>query len=509
MNRGYGTGVLLVAALCGAIVGFGGWLGARTNFFPALNDFWPLFFQASQLDPNDLGTFKNGFFPPGYALFLRALGGDAVLARAFWANVLFTCATTIGTFAFVRRFATTNAALLAAALTAAHPTIFSLGLTTGPDAGCILLSAGGFFLMVAGAQAERSSRSLFLCVAAGACFGLSALLRYHGLVFGFAAVASGLLMFRRSSLLAAAWGPAAVVGLFAALSLLPGLSPQLARAQAFVVWEGIYPINWYHVPMDVPPSVAAVIRSNPEAFWRTYSAFSRSMLWVLAAPALGAIALDVPRRRIARTALLLIVPYLAVVNIGTSPRGVGPVVPIAMACTALLLDGLAVRWFTGVARRTAFAAAVAAALILVGARWMDANRAFVQASIAGYEWRRSVELALRSHGVKSPLQVYGDAGFHFVTVKGPAWHAYFPHANGGWPRFDLYKLDRLLPELSTCSLDAFVRDCRRRGITHVVLSGTAGFLLPALGDLYYGRLADGGMELVEDVAGMKIFRVSR
>lgn len=118
--------------------------------------------------------------------------------------------------------------------------------------------------------------------------------------------------------------------------------------------------------------------------------------------------------------------------------------------------------------------------------WIERNRTFVADVIAGYEWRRAVELELRAQGVTSPLQVYGDAGFHFVTPVGAGWYSYIPYFNGGWPRLDLYGLDQVLPELATSNLDAFLLDCERRGITHVVLSGTAGYLLPALSEVYDG-----------------------
>lgn len=506
-NRRQLGATITLGLLCAPLIVFGGWLGARTNYFPALNDFWPLFFQANRLDPHDLETFKNGFFPPGYAVFLRLLSGEAVLARAFWANLLFTAATMVGSYGVVRLFATRPAALLAAALTAAHPVVFLLALTTGPDAGCIFFSASGFFLIVAGAQSTRPATKHALWLGAGVLLGLSALFRYHGLVFGVAAVASAVLIYRDRGLLIAACGPAGALLIFAALSMFPGISPQLARAQAFGVWEALHPINWNHMPTDFPPSIVGVIRAEPEAFWKVYWAFNRSMLWVLAAPALGAVLLPSAPRRAARAVLLLVVLYLPVVNMGTSVRGLGPILPIVIACTALLLDVLATQWLSGRVGRMVLATGTAAGLFYLGQLWVEANRTFVVGSIAGYEWRRAVELELRAQGVTSPLQVYGDAGFHFVTQAGPGWYTYIPHANGGWPRLDLYELDRVLPELATSSLDAFILDCERNGVTHVVLSGTAGYLLPELGEVYDGRRSDARLQPTSTVAGMRIFRV--
>jgi hypothetical protein len=51
------------------------YVGRRTNHYPFLNDFWPLLFQADTFDWSRPESFRNGFFPPGYALFLKGVGG--------------------------------------------------------------------------------------------------------------------------------------------------------------------------------------------------------------------------------------------------------------------------------------------------------------------------------------------------------------------------------------------------------------------------------------------------
>ena len=58
---------------------------AAMGFHLCLNDFWAWSFLASRMDFGDAATFSNGFMPPAYALFLRALGPAREISGAFTA----------------------------------------------------------------------------------------------------------------------------------------------------------------------------------------------------------------------------------------------------------------------------------------------------------------------------------------------------------------------------------------------------------------------------------------
>jgi hypothetical protein len=501
---------IAIGLLALAVCTLGVWVGARTNYFPALNDFWPLLFQADMLDWTTRASFANGFFPPGYPVFLRLLEGQHILASAFLSNVFLGGLTLIATHAMGQRSASATAAVVGAALVAFHPLVFSVNLTTGPDAGCLFFTSTGFFLVMAGGESISETKRRKCWWLAGCLFFLAAMWRFNGLVFAVAAVFSAGLVYRRWSLWRAASGIAAALMVLVFLTLLPGMSAQLGRAQAFVVYEGIHPINWYHIPRDFPPTVAEVIRAEPAAFWKAYVEFNLPLIWVLLPTVVGVFLLRALPRRIAMATLVLQAIYLPIVGVGTSIRGFAPVLPATMLCIVLLLDDLRARWLARwIDARVATVVVFALALGVVAKPWFQANRAFVEASIYGYEWRRAVEMELRSDGVTSPLQVFGEAGFHFVADAGPGWYSYMPRFNGGWPQVDLYRLHETLPEMTTTDLDGFIADCDRGGITHIVLSGTSGYLFPALGEIFQQTRTHPRLDFVAERAGMRIFRLAK
>lgn len=490
------------------LVGIAVWLGWRTHHYPFLNDFWPLLFWADTLDWSDIDSFKNGFFPPGYPFFLNVVGDRYILANAYYANVLFGLGTVLGVCAVTYRFTmSVAAAMMASALTAFYPLNFSLVMTTGPDTGCTFMLCAAFFLVHLADGESRLPVKSAAGWSAALLFAAAALWRYHALVFAIMALTSTAAVSRARINWRAATGVLAVLAVLVALSLFPGFSLQLGRAQAFGVWEAMHPVNWYRMPTDFPQSVQGVIRAEPELFLRAYWQFHRPYLWLVGPPFLAALFLRGDSRRIAASILLLELVYIPVVGIGTSLRGFAPVVPLTMTCIGLLVAALAGQVQRVIPGMLAPATAVVIVLIIAWQSWLSPNLAFVEASIAGFEWRRSVELELRAQGVTAPLQVFGDSGFHFVLRPGPGWYSYLARSNGGWPRLDLYRLNEIAPEIDTTSLEAFVLDCERSGITHLVLSATAGGMNPELGELFAGRRNHPQLQQTAEVAGFKIFRL--
>lgn len=145
---------IIVGLLVLGVAATAAWLGWRTRHYPFLNDFWPLLFQASTFDWSNAESFRNGFFPPGYGVFLSLLPGRYVLAQAYYANLAFSMGTVLITYAAATRLAGPAAGFAAAALTAFHPLNFSLMMTTGPDAGCIFMLWTAFCLLHAAVSAE-------------------------------------------------------------------------------------------------------------------------------------------------------------------------------------------------------------------------------------------------------------------------------------------------------------------------------------------------------------------
>lgn len=480
------------------------WLGLRTRHYPYLNDFWPLLFQAGTFDWSTLDSLRNGFFPPGYAIFLRLITSPRTIVYAYYAGVAFTIGTVLTSYVMAARLASPMTGIVAAALTAFHPLTFSLTMTTGPDSGCVFMLFLALSLLLVASEAERPHPAAEWLAAA--LFFVAILWRYHALVFGGAAILASAAVYRPRVPWRAALGVVAALAVFAVLSLLPGLSPQLARAQAFGVWEAMHPVNWYHMPTDIPESIAAVIRADPRVFLRAYWTFHRPHLWMFAIPMFAALAATGPARRAALTVVVLEVLYVPISGLGTSPRGIAPMVPASMLTLAILIEGIGARLRPRVGSTLRLATA-ATAIAFAGLTWWPANRAFLDSSIAGYEWRAAVETELRRLGVAAPLQVFGDAGFHFVLRHGPGWYAYLPRSNGGWPRLDLYGLERIAPELDTTSLDAFVADCARSGITHIVIGSSIGGLVPDLGRVYAGQLIHPHLVPAAQAAGFQILEV--
>lgn len=508
VSRG-ARGGLLAAAVAVPLAVAAVYIGRRTNHYPFLNDFWPLLFQADMIDWSRPESFRNGFFPPGYALFLKGVGGRNILANAYYANLIFGLATVLGVFAATMRLASPSGAFVAAVLAAFYPINFSLVMTTGPDTGCAFMLCAAFGLLHLSLCSEQSRIRIASGWTAAALFAISCLWRYHALVFAIAALGSTAVVSRGRVNWRASVGIMVPLALFAMLSLFPGLSPQLARAQAFGVWEAMHPVNWYQMPTDFAPTVSGVISAEPGLFLKAYWQFHRTYLWLGIPPLVGTILLRGTSQRVAVSVLLLELVYLPVVGIGTSLRGFTPVIPLVMVCVGLVVNEISKQLGRALPKPFAVMIPLIVALGAVARPWVAANQAFIESSIAGFDWRRAVEMELRHQGVTVPLQVFGDAGFHFVLNPGPGWYSYLARSNGGWPRLELYRLAEIAPELQTSSLEAFVEDCQRNGITHIVLGATSGGLGPEIGELYAGRRSDPRLVPTAEVAGFKIFRVLR
>jgi hypothetical protein len=127
------------------------------------------------------------------------------------------------------------------------------------------------------------------------------------------------------------------------------------------------------------------------------------------------------------------------------------------------------------------------------------------------EARRKTQATYRSlenflfeqEGVRRPSQVFtSDFNLYFPDR--------FPHApfrNGGWMRFELNGYESVYPTLCTSSIECLYEDCRRRGITHLVLAATAGQLGAGTAQVYDGAAPARQFLAIREQGGFRVYRV--
>lgn len=107
------------------------------------------------------------------------------------------------------------------------------------------------------------------------------------------------------------------------------------------------------------------------------------------------------------------------------------------------------------------------------------------------------EHELRLDGVSHAAQVFTDSfDFYFVSVRSPRSWDYRPRSTGGWAQIDLYGYDRVHPPLPRRSLAEFLDHATAHGVSHLVLTPTAGFVRPELGAFQSGAELPAGLRHV-------------
>jgi hypothetical protein len=476
--------------------------GQQLGFYTILNDFWGLFHLGEHLTVSDPRTLQNGFYPPGYPLLLRVLLGRQILVTTFLLSV--ACASAALWLVYRWLAPTTGAAQagFATGVLAVHPMFFQHAITAGPDMPTLLLGLAGVLWLWDALEKGRIGRAAF----AGLLLGLSGLTRHHGFLLAAGATLAGLACWPRQ------WRPlaaaAAVVGAcgftLVGINVAAGVPP-FQTAQAFNVYKMFNPVDWFHLQRNYPENVFEVIRLSPARYWDAYTAQLTPSL-ILLLPSLTAVIVAAGRaRRLAVFMLITAAIYLPLQATGGSPRGPLPAVPLAAVSLAIVLHALETRlaMFT-VARRLTLSIGTMA-LVLGAVVWVPQNRGLV-ASYAGMKdlWL-SVETALRNDGVQYPAQVFTDSfDFYFVSVRSARSWDYRARNTGGWAQIDLYGYDRVHPPLRTTSLEEFLADAHAYGVTHLVLTSTAGYVLGALGEMQAGGALPDGMRHVADLPGVRI-----
>jgi hypothetical protein len=148
--------------------------GHTVHYAVGLNDFWYLNFLGLQVDPGDLATWRNGFYPWGTALLYAAFAPFTPLVSMTYLSLAMAmlCVTTIHVSA--RRLAGTRTANAASVVLLLSPWFMVYAVTQTPDmATMTLLTLGVALLLV-----SRRPGTTQLVVAALA-LGLAGALRAH------------------------------------------------------------------------------------------------------------------------------------------------------------------------------------------------------------------------------------------------------------------------------------------------------------------------------------------
>lgn len=489
------------AALILAFVAWWAAAGFELGFYTILNDFWGLFFAADQLSLADPRTLHNGFFPIGYPLILRMLRSTAVLPTMFGVSVTAAAGTLAVTFLWLARHASPWLAVAAIAILGIEPTFFLHAITTGPDMLSTLLAATGALALLSG----LARGSVVVSALGGLALGLAGLTRYHGFLMAFGAVVAGAIVWptRWRQTLAAA----AMIGMAGGVQVLANVAAGVGpfqTAQPFNVYKLFNPVDWYHLQRNYPPSVIGVIRLSPERYLEAYRAQLLPSLFLLVPSAAGAVVATGRNRRIALYALVAAGLYLPLQAVGGSPRGPLLAAPLAAVGVAVALDAILTRqWIASGAGRTLAVIGVLAAIAWASV-WPAAgqNRQAVAANASVQRLWADVEGTLRADGVQHPARVFTDNfDVYFVSVRSRRSWDYRPRTTGGWAQIDLYGYDKVHPPLNTATLDAFLADCRAYGVTHLVLTPTAGYVLGPLGVFQAGGELPAQLRHVATVGG--------
>jgi hypothetical protein len=119
----------------------------------------------------------------------------------------------------------------------------------------------------------------------------------------------------------------------------------------------------------------------------------------------------------------------------------------------------------------------------------------------------ALEAALRRDGVAIAMQVFSTTELYFLGASGWQVGNYHPRIIGGWPTIDLDGYRDVFPGPSTDSLDEFLNDCQRFGVTHVALGSASGLAQRELGQLFDGRLTSPRLFEIEGFPGVRVFRI--
>lgn len=475
------------------------------GFHIGVNDFWANYYQADNQDFTDAATLYDGFFPIGYPTLLRLAPGDDYVEAGF--AITAACRLLlIGVFGTIAlRYLPGLWALGTTAALSILPRVFENIFSPAADLPMLLLGVvGAGLLLTAGESAHPPRTRALLWVAAGAAFGLSGLVRQHGLVLAAGFMLGALITKPRDFFYIVLCGlactmvyaPQFVVNIKSGHGLFETM-------QHVNVYKMMYGVELRDVPLDLAPDVRKLIADDPARFFAAWSRHVLGMGPVLIPAVLAALAVrDAVLRRLGFIVLAAGVPYLCAVALGWSARAVLPMIPWAALLTACLLQRAQAYVAARVGRRAVFNGIAGVALLVMAALASEQNARLARAYLHDHHRYSEVETMVVGQGVVHPKQVYTTDGSLYLPLTRPHW----PYFDGTWAHYSLYDYAERYPRLNTKTVQAFARDCTRQGITHVALTGDAPEIGPALGELLARPDGHTEFEYVGHVGNYALYR---
>jgi len=491
-------------------------IAVYTGFYVHLNDFWGVFWIAEHLSLAEPASLHNSFHPVGYPLFIRLLQEAfrdplpaALLASVCLGLVMLVCMIRIANLIL----GDWRWTFLCIVFSSLFWPLFMKMLTTSGSSASAAFAAAALAILLPGFIPNRNEKRPFIrALAAGALLGLAALWRYYGFGLGLSVSAAMFLLGLRDrkALLRAV---ACTAGFILIYSLQLGCNILAGHglfetAVPFMAHARLYGLNWSRPPTE-RMTLAGIIASDPAGFFRMCAARVFPYLRFPLIPALN-LAIS-PARRLRRPRLFILFVFLfytAQVAVGGSIRGIILIAAPLMVETSAVLKSA----FDLIAERVRRPALRYAALFALAAlvpadqavKSFIKNIAFVKRARTNALKFESLERALLREGVSNPKQVFLAVDFdcYFCGKL-----KYRPYHNGGWFRYDLWGYNERYPDLDSSSLDALVEDCRRHGISHIVLKPPCKMLLPELFEVYEGSRQSDSLRLVAEVEDYKIYRI--
>lgn len=484
-----------------------------TGFHIPVNDFWMSFLNARFLDIKKPVSFYNGFFPLGYAVFLRIFSFGRSLYAPFIYNLAFGAASLYGVAYLGSTVLEPHWVLLLIVVLSLAPKFFRYTCTPGADTGMSAFTVIGAAVLLEGAVSGQSATG-FVFILGGALLGFASLWRYHGLVLA-AGFITGAALFSGNPVLTLAASSAGFIAIYSVqiiFNLLSGRRP-FETSQSFQVYIMMYGVDWLETSsMKVPGSIMEVVFSSPGRFIKT---FMRSFLEVspLLLPSLLCIIFfddDFSVRMSASIGVAMLI-YLLVAAMGRSfsDRAEIPVLPF-VAFQIILFFRFILERLDGAA--TGNDALVLAAAIMAAAVFIFAIRSFKTNIHIVRQWKRvhgifvAVESILKKEGVKSSDQV-------FTTGIDLYFPGLYPHyifnRTGGYGRDSTYMFEAKYPEIKAGMVKELIDQCESRGITHIILASDCRTVSEEFGDLYEGNLISDRLEKAGAVFPFKLYRIEK
>lgn len=502
--------VVAYALACFAVI-------RAAGFYVLVNDYRVFDVLGRMLDWRQPMTLANGLHPFGYLVILWSFWGifGTTHVPAICLSIVSGSATLWAVWRYGQRLIPWGWCLGALIATSLVPSVMMYSVTPTGDALLMALGTWAVFqaLTLLHDSIGPSRLQIRRVVGIALLTAIAGTIRPHGMALGFGIMLMLAVLaeparrtpWRFAVILGACivWGG---FGVQAVINLWAG-RPAWENVHALNLHYMMYGVNWYHLP-HINPSPVALVLQDPLTFLRTYGEHVSRCWSLLVVVAVNLLLAEDRRSARLHAALLGIgMCYLAVV-VKSPERAPLPLIPLLCWEGAILLRWLWAKW-----RRHATATfpGILLAITLLAAcsiprLWSDGLKQTLQAP---GQWRKrfeaftEVETRLRRDGVSHAGQVF-SASFDLYF---PSTMSY-PYVNGGWLRFTPVNHNRWMAELRTQRLDDFIADCRRFGMTHVVLIPYVKALSDDLFAIYTGERDDRRLQFIAVVEEMKLYRVS-